>query len=295
MTNIVKHSLALIITAVFVILTMGAAQYFMAQYGVKKEVLAQAERDMQESQHVAIVKTEVETAVRNILPDVQSCLNEHDKFMKITTHLVANNPNIVGAGIAFKPNYFKNLGKNGLYAPYAYDNRPEAELTASTKTKPNVKSDVLGFNYIQREWFVKPMADGTSLWTKPYVDKGGTHILMCTYVEPIIVNGKPVGVFFADVPLKDVSILSQSLNSDISKSGLIIFCIQIASLLLMGFIIWRAVSASYRYKEQYVDPEKDHLIEQLEKLKEVNARLTKRNLELAEKYADLQQRQTDNP
>ena len=42
MTNIVKHSLALIITAVFVILTMGASQYFMAQYGVKKEVLAQA-------------------------------------------------------------------------------------------------------------------------------------------------------------------------------------------------------------------------------------------------------------
>ena len=47
---------------------------------------------------------------------------------------------------------------------------------------------------------------------------------------------------------------------------------------------------SRRYKEQNVDPEKEHLIEQMAKLREVNARLIKRNQMMADKYADLKGR-----
>ena len=83
-----------------------------------------------------------------------------------------------------------------------------------------------------------------------------------------------------------------NINSDINRSGVITLIIQLVSMLLMGFIIWRAVSASRRYREQFLDPEKDHLIEQVEKMREVNTRLTKRNQELAKKVADLQQRVT---
>jgi uncharacterized protein (UPF0305 family) len=63
--------------------------------------------------------------------------------------------------------------------------------------------------------------------------------------------------------------------------------------LVIGFIVWLAVKAFRRYKDQYVDPEKDHLVEQLAKLREVNTRLTKRNQELAEKLADMRQRMAD--
>ena len=45
-----------------------------------------------------------------------------------------------------------------------------------------------------------------------------------------------------------------------------------------------------RYKERYVDPEKHHLIEQMEKMREVNNRLTKRNQDLAKKVAEMQSR-----
>ena len=45
-----------------------------------------------------------------------------------------------------------------------------------------------------------------------------------------------------------------------------------------------------RYKERYVDPEKQHLIEQMEKMREVNNRLTKRNQDLAKKVAEMQSR-----
>lgn len=287
-----KYSLTLIIAAAIVLELMGAAQYFMAKRGVEQELLAKAERDIRDNQRVATVRAQVESAVRNILPNVEATVKTPNEFRHIVSQFVANNPNVVGAGVAFQPNFY---GKEGLYAPYAFDNRPENELISGKKGQPNIHYNVLGFDYTDREWYTKPMKDGNSLWTEPYLDKGGTHILMCTYVMPVEVSDRTVGVFFADVPLKDVSILSQSLNSGISRSALIMLAIQLFSLLALGIIIWRAVQASRRYKEQYLDPEKEHLIEQLTKMREVNHRLTARNQDLAEKYAKLLNRLKADP
>jgi large-conductance mechanosensitive channel len=97
-------------------------------------------------------------------------------------------------------------------------------------------------------------------------------------------------VYFADVTMEDATVLMNNMNSRIRFGGLITLVIQVVSLLLMVFIIWRAVSASRRYKEKVVDSEKEHLIEQMAKLREVNARLITRNQMLAEKNLDLQNR-----
>ena len=83
------------------------------------------------------------------------------------------------------------------------------------------------------------------------------------------------------------------IQEGITESRTILFIIQAFSLLVIGFIVWLAVRAFRRYKDQYVDPEKDHLVEQLAKLREVNTRLTKRNQELAGKLADMRQRMAD--
>ena len=283
-----KYTITLILAAFVIIEVLGAVQYFMARNGVRQEMLLKAEHDMAESQRVATIKAQVESAVRNILPNVKKAVEHPEMFQRLTAQLVVNNPNIVGAGVAFRPRYYADRGtEKGLYAPYAYDTRPEAELS-SGKGKPSVNFGGLTFDYTDREWYQKPLADGNSLWTQPYVDKGGTHILMCTYVVPVTVGGKRVGVFFADVPLKDVSILSQNLNEGISRGGFITFILQIISLLIIGFVIWQAVSASRRYKEEHVDLEKEHLLEQLEKMREVNTRQTKRIQELADKVSTLQ-------
>jgi large-conductance mechanosensitive channel len=74
----------------------------------------------------------------------------------------------------------------------------------------------------------------------------------------------------------------------------VLFIIQVISLLIICIIVWLAVRAFRRYKGQYVDPEKNHLVEQMAKLREVNTRLTKRNQDLAEKLADLRQRMAAN-
>lgn len=283
-----KYTLALIITAAVALELIGLVQYFMASNGAKAELLEKAERDMAESTRVAAVKAEVESAVRNVIGSMQQVIDQPDhQQYAIASRLVKNNPHIVGAGVAFRPGYYKEQGMGQLYAPYAYDDQPDLRVKRKSNGRIHIQTHLLGFDYTNREWFQRPINEGVSLWTQPYVDEGGTHILMCTYVMPVRDrSGRTVGVFFADVPLEDVSLLSMNIYSGISRNSIIIMIIQIISLLALGFIIWRSVQASKRYKEQFVDPEKDHLIKEVERLRDLNHRLVSRNMDLSKRLQE---------
>lgn len=281
-----KYTLAIILVAAIMIEMVVVVQYYLAQRGLKQELLQKASRDMDQSQRVAAVKAEVETAVRNVKLQVQQVVNAGtpDQFYGIMNRLVKDNPHVVGAGVAFKPDYYKEQGKEYLYSPYAYEEGVEASLEKRKTAKPQMRTTLLPFDYTTREWYMQPMEDGKSLWTEPYMDQGGTHIVMCTYVEVVRdKNNYPVGVFYADVPLEDVSLLADGMYSDISDNGKVILIVQLLGFVLLGFVIWRAASASRRYKEEKVDPEKEELIKEVERLKSLNHHLTDRNQDLAKK------------
>ena len=284
-----KYYLFLIIAAALLLEAMGAAQYFMATYGIQNELLNKANRDMEQSLRVGNVKSEVETALRNISNAVAMSLDNPKGYYSIAAGLIKNNPHIVGAGIAFRPDYYKSKGLESLYAPYVYDRQPDVAAKKKKTTAPILTAELLPFDYTTREWFMNPMEDGKSLWTQPYVDEGGTHIIMCTYCMAVKDrSGQIAGVFFADVPMEDVSQLSVDMHQGIISSRTLLFFIQVGCLLIIGFIVWLSFRAFRRYKDRYVDPEKDHLVEQLAKLREVNTRLVRRNQDLAEKVAKLQ-------
>ena len=279
-----KYILAIVIAAAVMLEMVVAVQYFLAQHGIKQELLEKAARDMEQSQRVASVKAEVESAVRNIKASVRNNLATPDQYYGIMTRLVKDNPHVVGAGVAFKPDYYKEQGKEYLYSPYAYEEGVVASLEKRKVIKPQMRTTLLPFDYTTREWYQKPMEDGKSLWTEPYMDQGGTHIVMCTYVEVVRdKNNYPVGVFYADVPLEDVSLLADGMYSDISDNGKVILIVQLLGFVLLGFVIWRAASASRRYKEEKVDPEKEELIKEVERLKTLNRHLTDRNQDLSKK------------
>ena len=284
-----KYYLILIIAAALLLETMGAVQYFTATYGIRNELLDKANRDMEQSLRVGNVKGEVETALRNIYNTVAMSIDNPKGYYSIAAGLVKNNPHIVGAGIAFRPDYYKSKGLESLYAPYVYDRQPDVAVKKKKTTNPILTTTLLPFDYTTREWFINLMEDGKSLWTQPYVDEGGTHIIMCTYCMAVKDrSGQIVGVFFADVPMEDVSQLSMDIHQGIISSRTLLFFIQIGSLLIISFIVWLSFRAFRRYKDQYVDPEKDHLVEQLTKLREVNTRLIRRNQDLAEKVTKMQ-------
>ena len=295
MTQIHKYSLGLVIAAAVIIEVIGAAQYFMAQHGAKQEVLAKAQRDMQESQRVAIVRAEVETALKNVEQSVRLTLGSPETSYAVASRIIMVNPHIIGVGMAFVPNYYKNKGKNRLFLPYTFDDQPSIVSKGKRSGKTHMQIRTPDFDYTQRDWYKTAMA-GQCQWTEPYLGEGGINVLMCTYSIPIKdKSGRIVAALFADVTMADATVLMNDMDTGIRKSGAITLGIQLLSLLLMGFIIWRAAKALRLYKEQHIDPEKDHLIEQLTKLREVNGRLTKRNMELAEKVAELQRRIATGP
>ena len=276
-----KYVISLISAAIVMLGLMGAVQYFMAKENTERELLVKAARDLEESKRVDAVQAEVEAAVKNVIGTVRMSMSQPDHYYGIVSQMVKNNRHVVGAGVAFKPNYFLQKGKDELYAPYAYDEQPDVRVKKRKTGTPQIRTELLGFDYTTREWFQKPMEDGKGLWTQPYVDQGGTHIIMSTYVEPLRDSQKRiVGVFFADVPMEDVSLLSMEMNSGISRNGKISLLIQFISLLVFGFIVWLAVKASQQYREQNVDVEKEQLIAEIAKLKETNQKLLQRNMEL---------------
>ena len=290
MTQISRYSLTLIVAAAIIIEVLGAAQYFMARSGARNELLAKAQRDMQESQRVAMVKTEVETALKNAEHSIHLTLGTPETSYSIASRIIQVNPHIIGVGVAFIPNYYKDKGRNGLFLPYTYDDQPSIASKGKRTGKPHIRTHIPSLDYTQRDWYKTAMA-GQRQWTEAYVGEGGLSVLMCTYSIPVTdKSGRTVGVLFADVTMEDATVMMSKLNHGIRKSGIVTLGIQIVSFLLLSFIIWRAVVASRRYKARYIDPEKNHLIEQVEKMRQVNTRLTKRNQELAQRVAEMQAR-----
>lgn len=280
-----KKYVYLLVFSVLIMFTMLAAiNFYLVKQGAEKELLAKAERDLKESKRVESVKVEVESAVRNLKGDVQQALDDPGRYYIITTKLVKNNMHIVGAGIAFPPDFYED--RDRLFAPYAYDEQPDIQIKKRKTHTPQIRTELLGFDYTDREWFVKPLETGKGLWTQPYVDKGGSHIIMTTYVEPVFdKKGNVAGVFFADVPMEDVSIMAVNFTSDLQRGAWIIFGTQIVFLGLFLIIVFLAVKASRRYKLQKVDAEKEKLIAEIERLTEINKRITKRNMELGAKLS----------
>lgn len=290
MTQISRYSLTLIVAAAIIIEVLGAAQYFMARSGARNELLAKAQRDMQESQRVAMVKTEVETALKNAEHSIHLTLGTPETSYSIAARIIQVNPHIIGVGVAFIPNYYKDKGRNGLFLPYTYDDQPSIASKGKRTGKPHIRTHIPSLDYTQRDWYKTAMA-GQRQWTEAYVGEGGLNVLMCTYSIPVTdKSGRTVGVLFADVTMEDATVMMSKLNHGIRKSGIATLGIQLVSFLLLSFIIWRAVVASRRYKARYIDPEKTHLIEQVEKMRQVNTRPTKRNQELAQRVAEMQAR-----
>jgi len=252
-----KYIVMLVVSAAIMLVMMAAIPFYMAKESAEMELLAKAERDLMQSKRIATVKAEVEKTVANVTPKIRQRIDFPDRFYTILVQMVSKNQYIVGAGVAFVPDYYTGQGKEKLYAPYAYDEEPSVTEV--------------------------------SFWTQPYVDQGGTKIIMCTYVEPIRDrDNRVVGVLFADVPMEDVSLLSMELESDIERGGRISLMVMLVFLVLFCLILWLAVNASRQHSRNAHEAEKQQLNSEIEHLRALNRKLTERNLELSKMARDNQ-------
>ena len=145
----------------------------------------------------------VETAISNNVPEVWENLNNDKHLFFVQENILALNPNIVGAAVAFNPDYEPKKGQS--FAPYAY--RDSTGIHSKQLNEPS-------YDYQHQEWYQKPIELGKGTWSEPYIDKGGGEIPMITYSLPLTNNhGEIYAIQTADISLGWLSDLTQEMDS----------------------------------------------------------------------------------
>ena len=136
----------------------------------------------------------VKTTVNQSLWMLEGGLNHPDSLRHIITEVVKNNPFIVGSGIAFRPDYYKDKGK--YFMPYAaFRNGKDGEIDYHILGSQN-------YDYPCMDWYLIPQLLKQEYWSEPYYDEGGGNIIMSTYAKPLYnSDGEVFAIFTANISL----------------------------------------------------------------------------------------------
>ena len=150
------------------------------------------------------VFTAVEIALSNNVPEVHENIAVAGKEYFAIERLIQLNPNIVGAAVALNPEYEPRVGQR--FAPYAF-----RDTTGIIK---DIMLNSSQYDYLHKEWYVKPLNEGKGVWTEPYHDEGGGEMMMTTYSLPVFNNkGEIYAVQTADISLDWLAKLTQQVDS----------------------------------------------------------------------------------
>ena len=136
----------------------------------------------------------VETTMSQSTWIIEKYLNQPDSLQNIIATVVQNNPLIVGSGVAFVPDYFKDRGK--YFMPYAsFHNGKDGEITRQVLGSQN-------YDYPCMDWYLIPKLLKRDYWSEPYYDDGGGNFIMSTYSKPLYdKQGEVYAIFTANISL----------------------------------------------------------------------------------------------
>lgn len=137
----------------------------------------------------------VEATLKQSVWIVEKNLSTPDSLSDILTAIVRNNSLIVGSGIAFIPEYYKEKGK--YFMPYAFSiNEGEEEVINF------LKLGGADYDYPCMDWYLIPKLLKKSYWSEPYYDTGGGNTIMSTYSLPLCnQQGEVYAIFTANISL----------------------------------------------------------------------------------------------
>ena len=234
-----KSSLAIIITAVVLVETTSIVQYFFTLNAIRDEVDHRAKSELRaKSMEMHNIITEVESAINNSVWIVERYLDQPDSTYTITSQLVKQNPDIVGATVSFIADYYPQYGR-------------WCELYSFMKPDGTIEQRQIGgptHDYLNKDWFLEGMAAEKGYWSEPYYDEEGAKMMLCSYLVPIRdAKGKVVGLLDADVSLDWLSevtnsrrIYPSSFNLLISRKGQIMACRRDSLVLRVNVDEWTA-------------------------------------------------------
>lgn len=133
----------------------------------------------------------VETTINQSVWVLEKNINQPDSLHHVITSIIKNNPLIVGSGIAFVPDYYKEKGK--YFMPYvSFRNNKIAYQVLGSQN----------YDYPCMDWYLIPKMLKQDYWSEPYYDDGGGNIIMSTYSKPLYNNrGELYAIFIASISL----------------------------------------------------------------------------------------------
>ncbi|MBQ9410021.1 MAG: hypothetical protein IJU21_00255, partial [Bacteroidales bacterium] len=199
----------IVVVSVFTLEATSLLQYYFSSRVITAEATRRAEGQLKATElQILSVTEQVETAVRNAVWSVEFQIGKPDSLAAITSRIVENNPVVYGSAVAMV---------NGNLAPYSFQDGDHVTQSSLATAE---------YDYHSQEWFVKPLETGGGYWSEPYFDEGGGNVIMTTYSVPVVLKGKPVAVFTADVSLEwltelvgSVKVYPNTYNFMISREG----------------------------------------------------------------------------
>ena len=187
-----KAGFGVIITAAVLLEIISASQYYYSRNQLESELEKNVLNELIiKTLRVKDILSLGESALLNHLWYAERFVSEPDSMYAVVERVVAMNANVVGASIAFEPNYYKDKGY--LFEPYA---RREGDSICLQDISGEVH------DYTASDFYTVCMKGDTLKWSDPYYDADGAQDYVTTYALPLRDNeGKPIGAMCLDLSL----------------------------------------------------------------------------------------------
>ena len=254
-----RLSILVIVLAAVLLEANTALEFFSTRRSFNEQLTEKAQRDLNESHRIGRVKQEVETAVRAALPTIERLAVEADadSLRQAMRQLVISQEHIVGVSLGFVPEYIhRDFGAKqtdgARFGLYVYQNGEGKDM--------QLKEPKYDIDYTQRPWYERALGSN-GYWSEPYEGKY-SYVLMCSYSLPVHgAHGQTVAVLSADVPLRELSQMAAQFYENQQRAVLRNTLLHLLGLLLLGFIVYRAVA--YLRRLQTMSAEKERIAGEL--------------------------------
>ena len=254
-----RLSILVIVLAALLLEANTALEFFSTRRSFNEQLTEKAQRDLNESHRIGKVKQEVETAVRAALPTIERLAVEADadSLRQAMRQLVLGQEQIVGVSVGFQPGYVHGgVGAKhtdgALFGLYVYEVGEGKDM--------RLKEPTYDIDYTQRPWYERALGSN-GYWSEPYKGKY-SYVLMCSYSLPVHdAYGQTVAVLSADVPLRELSQMAAQFYENQQRAVLRNTLLHLLGLLLLGFIVYRAVA--YLRRLQMMSAEKERIAGEL--------------------------------
>ncbi len=172
------------------------------------------------NEKVEAMKKNVERIIDNSVTAIEQQLDDTQQCNQLLLSLLQNNPELLGATLAFIPNYHPEKGR--LYSPYVY------------RDGEAIRLKVLTHDYTTTEWFQNCVNTRKRGWCNPYADNEVSFVVLTSYSVPLYdKNNKVVAVLTGDLPLSLLTIENGDIYHKTSMRTLIILGMLLFSFLLI--------------------------------------------------------------